>query len=151
MIVECGKKLHVLLADDDADDLFIFNEAILHTKLPLEFSYAEDGRKLLEVLENDVIPDVLFLDINMPDVNGIECLKTIRSKSRFKKLPIIIYTTTDFKPNLETCFEYGANLFVVKPNSFNEIVKIIEQLCTIEWTSTATTPTADFFKFPTIG
>ena len=151
MIVESGKRLHVLLADDDADDHFIFNEAILQTKLPLELSYAEDGQKLLEVLENDVIPDVLFLDINMPNVNGIECLKAIRSKPRFKNLPIIIYTTTDFKPNIDTCFEYGANLFVVKPNSFNDLVKIIEKLCTIEWTTTATTPTLNFFKYQTLG
>ncbi len=150
MIVENGKKLHVL-ADDDEDDHLIFNEAILHTKLPLELSYAEDGRKLLEALENDVIPDVLFLDINMPNMNGLECLKAIRSKPGFKSLPIIIYSTTDFNPTVQTCFEYGANLYVVKPNSFNEIVKIIEQLCTIEWTSMANTPTADFFKFPSVG
>ena len=49
MILESGKKLHVLLADDDADDHFIFNVAVLYTKMKLEFSYAEDGRKLLEV------------------------------------------------------------------------------------------------------
>ena len=111
MSITTRKISHVLLADDDADDHFIFNVAVLYTKMKLEFSYAEDGRKLLEVLENKVLPD-----INMPNMNGIDCLKFIRSKPRFKNLPIIIYTTTDFKPNIETCFEYGAKLFVVKPN-----------------------------------
>lgn len=151
MIVQNDKKLHVLLADDDADDLFIFNEAILHSKMPLELSYAEDGTKLLEFLDNDAIPDVLFLDINMPNLNGIECLKTIRSQAKFKKLPIIINSTTDFKPTIEKCYQYGANLFVVKPNSFHELVRIIEQLCTPEWTSTITTPTLDIFKFQSLG
>ena len=63
MIVQHEERIHVLLADDDPDDGFLFNEAVIQTKLPLLLSYFEDGQKLLKFLETGDIPDVLFLDV----------------------------------------------------------------------------------------
>jgi CheY-like chemotaxis protein len=145
MNLETSKKLHVLLADDDADDSLLFNEALQQSHLPIMFSLAEDGNKLLNYLEKEEVPDVLFLDVNMPYKNGIECLTEIRANEKFKKLPIVIYSTTNYKVNIEACFKAGANLYVVKPNSFEEIIKMVKRICSKEWTSTISQPSPEFF------
>ena len=144
-----NKKLHVLLADDDSDDSLLFTEALEQSQLPIKFSLAEDGNKLLDYLENEELPDVLFLDVNMPYKNGIECLTEIRAKEKFKNLPVVIYSTTNYKVNIEACFKAGANLFVVKPNSFDEIIKMVKKICSKEWTSTVSSPTPEFFLMNT--
>ena len=81
MIVQHEERIHVLLADDDPDDHFLFNEAVIQTKLLLQLTYIEDGQKLLKFLETVDIPDVLFLDVNMPNTNGIEGLKLKRAQN----------------------------------------------------------------------
>jgi CheY-like chemotaxis protein len=145
MTIENSKKLHVLLADDDSDDSLLFNEALEQLDLPVRFSLAEDGNSLLNYLENEEVPDVLFLDVNMPYKNGIECLSEIRANEKLKNLPIVIYSTTNYKLNIEACFKAGANLFVVKPNSFDEIIKMVKKICSKEWTSNLSSPTPEFF------
>lgn len=143
------RKLRVLLADDDSDDLMFFNEALEQSALPLEFMSAENGNELIKMLDAGKTPDILFLDVNMPYKNGIECLIEIRSRPRFKKLPIVIYSTTNYQVNVDACYQGGANLYVIKPNSFNEILTMVQKICTREWTSTVTTPSPEFFLYNT--
>ena len=143
-------KLHILLADDDSDDCMLFNEAVAQSNLPLEFTWAEDGVQLLNMLQDpENAPDVLFLDVNMPYKNGIECLQEIRSKPQFEKLPIVIYSTTNYKVNIDSCYKGGANLYVIKPNLFSDILKMVRKLCTKEWTRTFSTPPPEFFIMST--
>ncbi len=143
------QKLHVLLADDDADDSMLFNEAVEQSKLPLRFTWAEDGIKLLDFLERDGMPDILFLDVNMPYKNGIECLKEIRKQEKYQNLPIVIYSTTNYKVNIDTCYSGGANLYIIKPNTFNDILKMVKKICNRNWTSTFSTPAPDYFIMTT--
>jgi CheY-like chemotaxis protein len=145
MVTVQENKLHVMLADDDSDDFMLFNEALEHSALPLEFSWAEDGNKLLKLLDTGKIPDILFLDVNMPYKNGVECLNEIRSRPQFANLPIVIYSTTNYKVNIDACFKGGANLYIIKPNSFDEILKMVKKICNKEWTSTVSTPRPEFF------
>jgi CheY-like chemotaxis protein len=137
--------LHVLLADDDTDDLLLFNEAIEQSELPLTFSHAEDGNELLKRLDADKAPDILFLDVNMPYKNGIECLYEIRANGKFKNLPIVIYSTTNYKVNIDACFNGGADLYVVKPNTFDDILKLVRKVCNKDWWTANDTRTADRF------
>jgi CheY-like chemotaxis protein len=139
------KPVHVLLADDDSDDCFLFDEALSLAAVPAQFTRVDDGKRLMEYLENERVPDVLFLDINMPIVNGIECLKEIRANKRFKNLPIVIYSTTNYSANIDACFKAGANLYVIKPSSFDEIIKMIRTICTPEWTSNVSSANPEYF------
>jgi CheY-like chemotaxis protein len=137
--------LHILLADDDSDDSFLFNEAVEQSDLPLTLSRAEDGNQLLSFLEKEGSPDILFLDVNMPYKNGIECLHEIRSNAKFDQLPIVIYSTTNYKVNIDACFEGGADFYVVKPNSFEDILKMIRTVCNKEWWRNAHKRSPEFF------
>lgn len=132
-MTDSPEKLHVLLADDDSDDSMLFGEALEQSDIPVEFSRAEDGNQLLRVLEEGQKPDILFLDVNMPYKNGIECLQTIRSQRQFENLPIIIYSTTNYRVNIDACYEGGANLYVVKPSTFDDIKKMVRKLCNRDW------------------
>jgi CheY-like chemotaxis protein len=149
MELQAKTLLHILLADDDLDDYQLLNEAFEHSGLQLDFSWAEDGDKLLSLLETGARPDLIFLDINMPYKNGIECLYEIRSKEEFAELPIVMYSTTNYKINIDACYKGGANLYVVKPNSFEEIVSMVKKICTLEWTRTISTPSIEYFTIST--
>jgi CheY-like chemotaxis protein len=128
-----GNFLHILLADDDSDDSFLFNEAVEQSDLPITLSRAEDGNQLLSFLERQGSPDILFLDVNMPYKNGIECLHEIRSNTKYDELPIVIYSTTNYQVNIDACYQGGADFFVVKPNSFEDILKMIKTVCNKDW------------------
>lgn len=137
--------LHVVLADDDMDDSFIFNAAIEQASRPIKLTVAEDGQKLLRYLETEQQPDIIFLDINMPFRNGIECLESIRANNKFDRTPVIMYSTTNNKLNVEACYNGGANLYVVKPNTFEEVGKMIETICSKDWVSSLNVPAKDQF------
>lgn len=149
MELQAHVPLKVLLADDDSDDSLLFNEALEQAKLPVQLMRAENGNEVLSLLQSSQMPDLVFLDVNMPLMNGIECLENIRSDQRFKDLPIVIYSTTNYKINIEACFRGGANVYIIKPNSFNDIIKMVKKLCTKEWTSTVTHPTPEYFVMST--
>jgi CheY-like chemotaxis protein len=137
--------LHILLADDDSDDSFLFNEAVEQSELPLTLSRAEDGNQLLTFLESEGSPDVLFLDVNMPYKNGIECLHEIRANEKYDNLPIVIYSTTNYKVNIDACYQGGADFYVVKPNSFEQILTMIKTVCNKEWLRNAGNRSPDLF------
>ncbi|WP_207493300.1 response regulator [Aridibaculum aurantiacum] len=128
-----SSKLRILLADDDTDDSFLFNEALEQSEIPVDFTHAEDGNALIEMLHTTNKPDLLFLDVNMPYKNGIECLQEIRAKEEFQDMPIIIYSTTNYKMNIDACYEKGADLYVVKPSTFEDIMKMIRKVCSRDW------------------
>jgi len=138
-------EVHVLLADDDIDDSYIFTSAVRQSKLPIQLSIAENGQKLLSYLNSNPLPDIIFLDINMPFKNGIECLTAIRANDKFKKIAVVMYSTTDNRPNVDACYNSGANLYVVKPNSFEEVDRMVKKICSKEWVSHASTPPKEQF------
>src|ERR1035437_1105930 len=90
------KQLNVLLADDDKDDRFFFKMALKEVTIPTQLETVTDGEILMDYLaENaDRLPDVLFLDHNMPRKNGAECLLEIKLIPELKALPIVIYSTS---------------------------------------------------------
>lgn len=76
---------------------------------------------------------MIFLDLNMPVKNGVECLKEIRNDKKLDWLPIIVYTTSDSPADIEACFELHANLYVVKPTSFENIIKTLKKIIAIDF------------------
>lgn len=135
MINEEKNSTHILFSDDDTDDALLFTQAADLMKSTILLSFAEDGEQLMQFLSKESLPDMIFLDLNMPVKNGIECLQEIRSDKKLDNLPIIVYTTSDNPRDIETCYKLKANLYVVKPTSFESIIKTLKKIMNIDFTN----------------
>jgi CheY-like chemotaxis protein len=118
-----NNEVNILMADDDPDDRMFFADAIVSLPVRINLTTVKDGARLMQLLlqPETVLPDILFLDLNMPFRNGFECLVEIRNHSRLKNIFIAIYSTTSNPREVEETFSKGANLFVHKPNTFTEL------------------------------
>lgn len=125
---------HILLADDDDDDRLLFTEVLEEISLDAQVTAAHDGDHLMKILQSsNALPDVVFLDLNMPMKNGIECLEEIRLNERFKNLPVVILSTSAYPGTIERAFEIGAHLYVRKPSDFDSLKNVIQRALSIDW------------------
>lgn len=131
------KKLNsILMVDDDFDDREIFRDAIQSINPALRVEFAENGLEGLKKLQAaETMPDVIFSDINMPLMNGIQFLEAIKKQKAYDAVPIVMYTTSPIQSFMQQCFHLGAQQYIVKPNSFKmicaEIRKALKSLETI--------------------
>ena len=123
------KKVEILLADDDHDDCIFFKEAIDDLAVPVNLETVNDGEQLMQLLETKQnLPDVLFLDMNMPKKNGFDCLKEIKSSHRLAVLPVIIFSTSFNDDVVNKMFERGASHYIQKPNEFEKLRTVIHEV-----------------------
>src|SRR5690242_19258303 len=99
------KSTHILFSDDDTDDALLFTQAADLMTSSILLSFAEDGEQLMRYLSKEMLPDMIFLDLNMPVKNGLECLREIRSDKKLDWLPIIVYTTSANPKDIDACFD----------------------------------------------
>ncbi|MBP7173341.1 MAG: response regulator [Cloacibacterium sp.] len=127
--------IHIILADDDEDDRLFFTDAFEEIKINTKVQTYKDGVELMDYLnrEDAILPQVLFLDLNMPKKNGIECLHEIKQNEKFKDLAIAIYSTSSSEEDIENTFVSGANIYIKKPNDFGTLKKILSDVVTINW------------------
>ena len=127
--------INVLLADDDEDDRLFFREAFKEIKIRTKVMTFNDGEELMDHLNNNghELPHILFLDLNMPRKNGIECLQEIKRTDSLKDIPVAIYSTSASEEDIEETFVKGANVYIKKPNDFGTLKKILEEVITINW------------------
>jgi CheY-like chemotaxis protein len=127
--------IHILLADDDEDDRLFFKEAFQEIKINTSVKMVNDGVELMNHLAQDNIqlPHILFLDLNMPRKNGIDCLLEIKQLAHLKDIAIAIYSTSSSEKDIEATFIQGANVYIKKPSDFNTLKKILEQVITVNW------------------
>ena len=127
--------LQIFLADDDEDDRIFFSEAIDDLKMKNKLTLFNDGKDLMNYLNDPEanLPDILFLDLNMPYKNGLDCLKEIRANDRFKNVSIAIYSTSSSDEDIENTFIEGANIYIKKPNDFSELKKVIKGVFHMNW------------------
>ena len=121
--------LHILLADDDENDRQLFKEAFSELNIKTIVRTVNNGIQLMQWLnrKNIRLPDLLFLDLNMPRKNGLECLKEIKSNEKLKDISISIYSTSDNEKDIEETFLNGANVYITKPNNFNKLKQVLEK------------------------
>jgi len=138
----------IFLVDDDQEDRELFSEALSGTNQSIKLTEIPSGVKLIEILskDNSVMPEVIFMDINMPKLNGIECLKKIRSISKFKDLKIVIYSTYYLDDFIEDAFKFGACIFYVKPRSFTGLQSLITEALQVNWPEIGEPDKKDFLK-----
>ena len=129
--------MRILLADDDHDDTFLFQEALEQVSAEAQLSVVENGVDLLRMLKDlDGKPDIIFLDMNMPVKNGLECLEEIRATSGYELIPIVILSTSVAQYLWESAFRNGANLYIQKPTSFKGLIEILKK-CLLEQAGSA--------------
>lgn len=126
---------YILLADDDEDDCFLFQEALGEISLPTHLVMVHDGEELLLELEKNQIPDILFLDLNMPKKDGFQCLSEIKQNEKFRSLPVIIFSTS-FQPDVvNKLYENGAHYYIRKPSNFEHFKKVIHYVISLVQTA----------------
>lgn len=122
------KKLTLYLADDDADDREFFIEALEEVPVQTEVREFSNGVDLMDALfSKEPLPDAVFLDLYMPIMDGFECLTDIRSFPRFAKIKIIVYSTSYHEREVNQLKEDGADHYLQKPNSFQELKSLLFQ------------------------
>jgi CheY-like chemotaxis protein len=125
----------IALADDDEDDRLFFTDAFEELKINTNVTTCNDGVELMEYLLNPdtIMPNILFLDLNMPRKNGFECLLDIRKEKKFNDIAIAIYSTSSSEEDIENTFVHGANIYIKKPSDFNTLKKVLSEVVTLNW------------------
>jgi len=122
-------KKNVFLVDDDRDDREIFIEALAEIDNSCRCVTAENGEEAIKKLHaNGFLPDFIFLDLNMPRMNGRECLVEIKNIKRLEEIPVIIYTTSSLQREREELVRLGASMFLTKPANFHELCQSLKQV-----------------------
>ncbi|MES2513795.1 MAG: response regulator [Bacteroidota bacterium] len=121
----------LLLIDDDEDDQDIFLTAIQSISTSVKSKIFDNGVEALEQLSAKVIiPDVIFLDLNMPLMNGQQFLVEIKKNSELKHIPVIIFSTSSHHATKQLMKDLGAHDFITKPDRFDELVNLLKPLFT---------------------
>lgn len=122
--------MNILLIDDDRDDIDLFSEAVSNISPEIKCWTANDGFEGLKLLNEElvVLPDYIFLDVNMPIMGGKECLTKIKANSRLKTIPVFMYSTTSNAHEILEMKKLGAKDFVIKPANFNLLVNLLKSV-----------------------
>lgn len=139
---------NLLLADDDEDDCSFFKEALDELSLPVSLVTVNDGVQLMDYLAangSNNLPDLLFLDLNMPRKNGHECLKEIKEIDLLKNLPIIIFSTSLDIEIVDLMYAKGATYYIRKPGEFSKLKAVINNALITAFENNKKQPTREQF------
>lgn len=132
---------YILVAEDDADDRFLLQSAFREQAYTEELVFVDNGIELMNTLQSlrsdgKTMPRVILLDLNMPKKDGRESLREIRSVECFARIPVVVFSTTDNKLEIERCYALGADSYILKPDSFSSYLSAIKDIHT-RWMSNA--------------
>lgn len=142
------KPLTILMADDDADDRLLANDALAECGMEAELRCVENGEELLDYLHrrgkfvdssNSPKPSLILLDLNMPRKDGREALREIKGNPEFRRIPVVVFTTSKADTDIGQIYDIGANSFISKPVSFESLVNVMKTLG-IYWCATVRLP-----------
>jgi CheY-like chemotaxis protein len=122
----------ILLADDDMDDAEIFGHILEDIDPTLKFYHVINGSGVLhhfELPENPK-PDIIFLDLNMPEMNGWQCLSQLKSVDKTRDIPVLIYSTSSFLKDKQQAIASGASAFITKPSDYKTLQALLFKIST---------------------
>lgn len=123
------KKKVILLADDDIDDTEMFCEALADIDESVICHCAGNGSEVFTILnEIEEIPELIFLDLNMPIMSGWECLKVLKKDPNYKDIPVIMISTSSHKNDMEMASNLGSICYFIKPNNFNDLKYVLQTI-----------------------
>jgi CheY-like chemotaxis protein len=122
----------VVFAEDDEDDQLYFSEVFREIDPGIQIVFVRDGLQLSQLLRN-FSPDLLFLDLEMPYKNGLQCLVELRMDPSFIKLPVVVFSSTMRPANIQTAYEMGAHLFLHKSSTYFEYSDCLKQVLKMDW------------------
>lgn len=131
-----GRPFHILIADDDPDDLLLARDALKQTIQPGRISFVHDGEELMDYLrgtgkfENGKAPrpDLILLDLNMPRKTGAEALQEIRKDPELRHIPIVVLTTSKEEEDIYKSYATGVNSFIAKPVTYESLLSTMRIL-----------------------
>ena len=119
----------VLHIDDDEDDHEIFATALSEVSTDIELLFINNSREALQkLLLSSSQPDIIFLDLNMPEMSGQELLVELKKHQQLGHIPVIILSTSSHRPTMELTKQSGATGFYTKPDKYEELVEILKKL-----------------------
>ncbi len=131
------KPVTILMADDDPDDRMLAEDALREAHLTNEIRFVEDGEALMNYLHRQKEyadpntsprPSIILLDLNMPKKDGREALKEIKSDPTLRRIPVVIMTTSKAEQDIVKSYDLGANSYLTKPVTFDELVIVMRDL-----------------------
>jgi CheY-like chemotaxis protein len=133
-----AKQVNILLADDDADDCFFFEKALREISIATQLTTVNDGERLMDYLSknSEHLPNVLFLDLNMPRKSGFECLTEITENSKLKDLYVVMFSTSytldrNYEQSMiDVLYRMGARDYIRKPGDFSKLKELIHHSLT---------------------
>ena len=128
------KSKNIYLVDDDTDDQLFFTDALREIDSGIACSIANNGREALENLRSmTLLPEILFLDLNMPFMNGYECLSQLKNEIRLSRIPVVIFTTSNDPRDAEITHQLGAEVFLSKPPEFKQLREKLEKILALDF------------------
>lgn len=110
-------RVNILIAEDDSDDFSLLKEAIEKVLPKFNINHSRDGKQFLDKINEGIEPDLVFLDLNIPYKNGVDCLVEFRKKEHLKSTPVIIYSTSSHFEDIDRSYKAGCTLYMVKPTT----------------------------------
>lgn len=128
-----SQNINILLADDDEADCLLFKEALAELPVSARLTIVHNGEEVIEELtkKGNKLPDVLFLDLNMPRKNGFASLGEIKRNSDLQNLPVIIFSTASERETVRNVFRDAAHYYICKPVDFSQLKKVIYEALTL--------------------
>lgn len=125
--------LHVLLAEDEAEEKDFFIQGLKNLNLSYQISWAKNCAELFAILETEPHIDLVLVDLDIPGKNGKECLKEIKSHEKYKSIPVIVMTVSKNLTDINEVFENGAHYYAIKPYSETNYIETLRQIFSIDW------------------
>ncbi|MEO6730803.1 MAG: response regulator [Ferruginibacter sp.] len=125
----------ILLIEDDEDDQYLFCTAFNAIHPSIHYKIAKNGFEALRLLEECPSYDFILMDLNMPRMDGFECLERLKAKEDVKNIPVIVTSTSNRTEDIEKCKRLGAASFFPKPTSYNELVNELQRILLSEVSS----------------
>ncbi|HPC88970.1 MAG TPA: response regulator [Methanothrix sp.] len=125
------RELRIMLIEDDLLDAAAARRLLRHNALDRDLVIAADGRQAVSILQNSApadLPQLILLDINLPDMSGIELLKNIKKEDKFKDIPVVILTGSNEDKDIQKSYDLGAKSYLVKPISNEAFLLVLKTL-----------------------
>ncbi|MEA2169700.1 MAG: hypothetical protein QOF76_3000 [Solirubrobacteraceae bacterium] len=128
------KDPQILLVEDDPDDVRLFQEALRESGFRPSLHIVGDGAEALDFLHRRdrwamaPVPDLVILDLNLPRVDGHQVLEAVRADTRLARIPIVVFTTSNRREDIDGAYTRGANAYITKPMSFDRLIEVTVKL-----------------------